>query len=46
MYKIYWKKQIQQITCKISKSGGHLYTYGNNDKIVADCIKAFDINVV
>ena len=40
-------ESLQDLASQISKAGGHLYTfYGHNDKIVADCIKAFDINVV
>lgn len=40
-------ESLQDLSTQISKAGGHLYTfYGHNDKIVADCIKAFDINVV
>jgi len=40
-------ESLEDLSTQISKSGGHLYTfYGHNDKIVADCIKAFDINVV
>jgi deoxyribodipyrimidine photo-lyase len=40
-------ESLQDLASQINKSGGHLYTfYGHNDKIVADCIKAFDINVV
>jgi deoxyribodipyrimidine photo-lyase len=40
-------ESLQDLASQISKSGGHLYTfYGHNDKVVADCIKAFDINVV
>ena len=40
-------ESLQDLASQISKSGGHLYTfYGYNDKIVSDCIKAFDINVV
>ena len=40
-------ESLQDLASQISKSGGHLYTfYGHNDKIVAECIKAFDINVV
>jgi len=32
---------------QISKLGGHLYTfYGHNDKIISECIKAFDIQIV
>ena len=38
---------LEDLGTQISKSGGHLYTfYGHNDKVVADCIKAFNINVV
>ena len=40
-------ESLQDLASQISKSGGHLYTfYGHNEKIVADCIKAFDINIV
>jgi deoxyribodipyrimidine photo-lyase len=40
-------ESLQDLASQINKSGGHLYTfYGRNDKVVADCIKAFDINVV
>jgi deoxyribodipyrimidine photo-lyase len=40
-------ESLEDLASQISKSGGHLYTfYGHNDKIVADCIKAFDINIV
>ena len=40
-------ESLEDLVSQISKAGGHLYTfYGHNDKIVADCIKAFDINVV
>jgi deoxyribodipyrimidine photo-lyase len=40
-------ESLEDLASRISKLGGHLYTfYGNNDKIVADCIKAFDINLV
>jgi deoxyribodipyrimidine photo-lyase len=38
---------LEDLGTQISKAGGHLYTfYGHNDKVVADCIKAWDINVV
>lgn len=38
---------LEDLASQISKSGGHLYTfYGHNDKVVADCIKAWDINIV
>jgi deoxyribodipyrimidine photo-lyase len=40
-------ESLEDLSYQISKSGGHLYTfYGHNDKVVADCIKAWDINVV
>lgn len=40
-------ESLQDLATQISKSGGHLYTFfGHNDKVVADCIKAWDINVV
>jgi deoxyribodipyrimidine photo-lyase len=40
-------KCLKDLSTEISKSGGHLYTfYGHNDKVVADCIKAWDINIV
>ena len=40
-------ESLQDLASQINKSGGHLYAfYGHNDKVVADCIKAFDINVV
>ena len=38
---------LEDLETEIRKQGGHLHTfYGNNDKVVADCIKAWDINVV
>jgi deoxyribodipyrimidine photo-lyase len=40
-------ESLEDLSKKISSSGGHLYTfYGHNEKVIADCIKAFDINVV
>ena len=40
-------ESLQDLASQISKSGGQLYTfYGDNDKVVADCIKAWDIDVV
>ena len=40
-------ESLQDLASQISKAGGHLYTfYGHNDKIVAECIKAFNINAV
>ena len=38
---------LEDLSSQISKAGGHLYTFfAHNDKVVADCIKAWDINVV
>jgi len=40
-------ESLQDLASQMSKAGGHLYTfYGHNDKVVADCIKAWDINIV
>ena len=40
-------ESLEDLASQISKAGGHLYTfYGHNDKVVADCIKAWDINLV
>jgi deoxyribodipyrimidine photo-lyase len=40
-------ESLQDLASQISKAGGYLYTfYGHNDSIVADCIKAWDINLV
>ena len=40
-------ESLQDLASQLSKNGGHLYTfYGHNEKVVADCIKAFDINIV
>lgn len=40
-------ESLEDLSSQISKAGGHLYTfYGHNDKVVADCIKAWDINLV
>ena len=40
-------ESLQDLASQISKSGGHLYTFfGHNDKVVEDCIKAWDINIV
>ena len=40
-------ESLKDLASQISKAGGHLYTfYGHNDKIVAECIKAFNINAV
>jgi len=38
---------LNDLAANISKMGGHLYTfYGHNDKVLEDCIKAWNINVV
>lgn len=38
---------LQDLASEIRKNGGHLYTfYGHNEKVIADCIKAWDINIV
>jgi deoxyribodipyrimidine photo-lyase len=40
-------ESLEDLASNISKMGGQLHTfYGHNDKVVEDCIKAFDINVV
>ena len=40
-------ESLENLASDIRKEGGHLYTfYGHNDKVVADCIKAWDINIV
>lgn len=40
-------ESLQDLASQISKNGGHLYTfYGKNNKIVADCIEAFNIDIV
>jgi deoxyribodipyrimidine photo-lyase len=40
-------ESLEDLASQISKAGGHLYTFfGHNDKVVADCIKAWDINIV
>ena len=40
-------ESLQDLSSEITKSGGGLYTfYGHNEKVIADCIKAFNINVV
>jgi deoxyribodipyrimidine photo-lyase len=40
-------ESLQDLSSQISKAGGHLYTfYGHNDAVIADCIKAFNINIV
>jgi deoxyribodipyrimidine photo-lyase len=40
-------ESLQDLSSQISKAGGHLYTFfAHNDKVVADCIKAWNINIV
>jgi deoxyribodipyrimidine photo-lyase len=40
-------ESLEDLASVIKKEGGHLYTfYGHNEKVIADCIKAWDINVV
>lgn len=40
-------ESLEDLALNISKMGGQLHTfYGHNDKVVEDCIKAWNINVV
>ena len=40
-------ESLEDLSKQISKTGGHLYTfYGHNEKIITECIKEFDINLV
>ena len=40
-------ESLDDLSSKIKSSGGHLHTfYGHNNTIIADCIKAWDINIV
>jgi deoxyribodipyrimidine photo-lyase len=40
-------ESLQDLASDIKKEGGHLYTfYGHNEKVIADCIKTWDINIV
>jgi deoxyribodipyrimidine photo-lyase len=40
-------ESLQDLASEIRKEGGNLHTfYGDNEKVIADCIKAWDINVV
>ena len=40
-------QSLEDLSAQIHKEGGKLYTfYGDNEKVVTDCIKAWDINVV
>jgi deoxyribodipyrimidine photo-lyase len=38
---------LENLSSEIRKQGGHLHTfYGNNNSVIEDCIKTWDINVV
>lgn len=40
-------KSLEDLAVSIGKMGGRLYTfYGHNDAVIADCIKAWNIDVV
>ena len=40
-------ESLEDLASEIRKEGGKLHTfYGHNEKVIADCIKAWDINVV
>jgi deoxyribodipyrimidine photo-lyase len=40
-------KSLEDLASEIRKEGGKLHTfYGHNEKVIADCIKTWDINVV
>jgi len=40
-------ESLNDLSQQISKFGGKLYTfYGNNDKVIFNCIKAFNIDIV
>jgi deoxyribodipyrimidine photo-lyase len=40
-------ESLEDLSRQIKKQDGHLYTfYGNNNKVIIDCIKAFNIDVV
>jgi len=40
-------ESLDNLATEIRKQGGHLHTfYGKNNKVVSDCIKAWDINIV
>ena len=40
-------ESLQDLAGKVSKAGGQLYTFfGHNEKVVEQCIQAFDIDVV
>ena len=40
-------ESLEDLSYAIHKEGGKFHTfYGNNEKVIADCIKAWDINVI
>ena len=40
-------ESLEDLSLQISKNGGKLYTfYGDNDKIITECIKSLDISIV
>jgi deoxyribodipyrimidine photo-lyase len=40
-------ESLENLSTSVKGYGGHLYTfYGNNEKVIADCINSWDINVV
>lgn len=40
-------ESLENLSTFIKGYGGHLYTfYGHNEKVIADCIKAWNINIV
>jgi deoxyribodipyrimidine photo-lyase len=40
-------ESLDNLATEIRKQGGNLHTfYGHNEKVIADCIKSWDINVV
>jgi deoxyribodipyrimidine photo-lyase len=40
-------ESLENLSTSIKGYGGHLYTfYGHNEKIITDCIKAWDINII
>ena len=40
-------ESLQDLSSKLGKNGGRLYTfYGDNDKVISDCINSFAIDIV
>jgi deoxyribodipyrimidine photo-lyase len=40
-------ESLEDLSREINKEGGHLYTfYGHNEKVIADCIKGWNIDIV